>query len=237
MEVSPIGTTKPFRATLSAGKLKHDAQIQPVDIYKPVFRMRDGRTEKDFRDSFKYNIAAYKIDRMLGINMTPVSIERVIDGKPSAVTWWVDDVIMTEFERRAKKIQAPDFNRWTNQYHTMRMFDQLIANTDRNQGNLLITKDWKLWMIDHTRAFRTSHELLDTQYLARIDAEVLAKLRQLSAARVTRELGHYLTPQQIDALMARRDKLVEFFTGQISAKGKDAVLFNMPRSTPQVSLP
>jgi hypothetical protein len=32
------------------------------------------------------------------------------------------------------------------------MFDQLIANIDRNQGNLLYDRDWHLVLIDHSRA-------------------------------------------------------------------------------------
>jgi hypothetical protein len=231
------GSTKPFRATLSDGKMTHDAQIQSVDIRMPEFKNKDGSVEKDFRDSYKYNIAAYRVDRLIGLGSTPVSVERVVNGKPSSVTWWIEDVLMTERDRRDKNIQAPDFNDWTNQYHDMRVFDQLIANIDRNQGNLLITKDWKLWTIDHTRAFRPTGEIVEKKYLARCNQEMLERMRQLDEAQVRQALSPFLDDQQIWALLSRREKIVAFFDSEISAKGKDAVLTGMPRSTQHVTVP
>ena len=43
----------------------------------------------------------------------------------------------------------------------VRLFDQLIYNIDRNLGNLMITNDWTIWAIDHTRAFRTYDDAQD----------------------------------------------------------------------------
>jgi hypothetical protein len=86
--------------------------------------------------------------------MIPVSVERKVGGKTSAITWWVDDVMMDEMKRTNKKIDPPDRDIWNKQMYVVRVFDQLIYNTDRNLGNLLIDKNWRLWMIDHTRAFR-----------------------------------------------------------------------------------
>jgi hypothetical protein len=237
MRVLETGTTKPYRATLSDGKLTHDAQIQFVDESKAEFKNKDGSVEKDFRDSYKFNIAAYRVDRLLEIGMTPVSVERVVDGKPAAVTWWIDDVAMTEMERRDKKIEAPDFNSWTNQYHDMRVFDELIGNFDRNQGNLLITKDWKLWTIDHTRSFRPVPDLREPKYLVRCDHELLDRMRKLTESQVRQALQPYLDDRQIWALMSRRDKIVARFDSEISSKGMDAVLTGMPRGTQHVSVP
>ena len=53
---------------------------------------------------------------------------------------------------------------WNAQLHILRVFDELIANTDRNQGNMLIDSRWKLWLIDHSRAFRTSSDLQQTPF-------------------------------------------------------------------------
>ena len=152
------GITGAQRASLSAATLTHDAQIQSIDEFKREFRTDRG-VEFDFRDSWAFNVAAYRIDRLIGLNMVPVSVERKHRGKPSAFTWWLDDVLMDEGDRLKKKIEAPDRAYWSRQTTMMRLFDQLIANVDRNVGNIVYTQDWRLWPIDHTRAFRKNTEL------------------------------------------------------------------------------
>ena len=99
-------------------------------------------------------------------------------------------MILDEGARQEKKIEAPDIRRWEHQVMTMRVFDALIANTDRNKGNLLIDKDWRAWYIDHTRAFRRSPELLAPEMLVRCDRRLLAALRALDpAARARADLA------------------------------------------------
>jgi hypothetical protein len=231
------GSTRSWRATLTNGQLRHDAHIQFIDIYRPVFRGKSGTIEKNFRDTWKFNVAAYKLDKLLNLNMTPVSVERQIDGKPASVTWWADDVVMDEAKRRDTKTKPPATQAWVDQLNKVRVFDQLIYNTDRNQGNLLITHDWKLWMIDHTRAFRTQPTLLKADALSRCDQGLLDAMRRLDRATLTRELGPWLRPEEITALLARRDVIVRFFDNEIRTKGSDSVLSGIPRKTPEVSVP
>ena len=152
------GITGAQRASLATPTLTHDAQIQSIDEFKREFRTDRG-VEFDFRDSWTFNVAAYRIDRLIGLNMVPVSVERKYRGTPSAFTWWLDDVLMDEGDRLKKKIEAPDRAYWSRQTTMMRVFDQLISNVDRNVGNIIYTKDWRLWPIDHTRAFRKNTEL------------------------------------------------------------------------------
>lgn len=232
-----VGTTAPQRATLSDVTLTHDAQIQCVDVFKPVWKGAEGTTEKNFRDSWKFNVAAYKLARLLGIRNVPVSVERQIDGKLCSVTWWVDNVWLSEVDRREKGIKPPATDRWVNQLNAVRVFDQLIYNTDRNQGNLLITPEWELWLIDHTRAFRTHRELMTVEPLKRIDKDLLQALRKLNTVSLKRELGPWLRAEEISAILARRDLIVAFFEKEIQDKGEEGVLTGIPRSTPHVSLP
>ena len=113
-------------------------------------------TERNFRDSWTYNVAAYRVARLIDLRMVPVSVERIWNSQAAAFTWWLDDVAMDEEKRMKDKVQPPRTACWLEQMHLMRMFDELIENTDRNLGNVLYTKDWRLWAIDHTRAFRRS---------------------------------------------------------------------------------
>ena len=71
----------------------------------------------ELRDSFRGNIAAFHVDRVLGLGMVPVAVERSIDGRRGALSWWVDDA-MTELERRAAGVEAPDPIAWQRQIHT-----------------------------------------------------------------------------------------------------------------------
>jgi hypothetical protein len=223
-----MGITNSQRATLDDGRLKHDAHIQIVDIQKTSFQTVRG-TELNFRDSYKFNMAAYELDKLLELNMVPVSVERKVGGNMAAVTWWVDDALMTELNRKKKKVEPPNLHSWNQQMYVCRVFDQLIYNTDRNLGNLVITKDWKIWMIDHTRAFRMLLALENPKNLVRCDRKLLAKLRELNKDALKKGLGRYLNLSEIEGLLARRDKIVNFFDEQISKKGEAAVLFDLER--------
>lgn len=222
-----MGITNSQRAVLDDGKLRHNAHIQTVDISKITFETTQG-TEMNFRDCYKFNVAAYELDKLLDLNMVPVSIERKV-GSMAAVTWWVDDASMTELDRKKKKLEPPDLRSWNQQMYVCRVFDQLIYNTDRNLGNLVITKDWKIWMIDHTRAFRMMKDLRNPQNLVQCDRRLLAKLRELNKEVLNRQLQRYLTSKEIEGLLARRDKIVKFFDEQIAQKGEAAVLFDLER--------
>ena len=222
------GITNSQRAVLDDGKLRHDAHIQTVDISKTSFQTPQGN-ELNFRDCYKFNVAACELDKLLELNMVPVSVERKV-GNMAAVTWWVDDTWMTELERKNKKIEPPDQLYWNQQMYDCRVFDQLIYNTDRNLGNLVISKDWKIWLIDHTRAFRDMKDLRSPKDLVECDRKLLAKLRELNKEILTKELGHYLTQMEIEGLLARRDKIVHFFDEQIAQKGETAVLFDLKRN-------
>ncbi len=154
-----------------------------IDESKREFRSDKG-TEFNFRDSWIFNVAAYKIDRLLGLGMVPVSVERRWKSTPAAYSWWLDDVMMDEGERLKKKISPPNLVRWNEQMQIVRLFDQLIANVDRNLGNLMITNDWTIWAIDHTRAFRTQAQLKTPGNIARCDRQVFARLKQLDKASI-----------------------------------------------------
>jgi hypothetical protein len=221
------GVTDSVRATLSDGSLTHDAQIQTVDVSKPLFQAGKS-SEVNFRDSYRYNIAGYRLARLLGMDNVPMSVQRVVEGKTAAMTWWIDDVLMTEGDRRKKGTSGPDPGRTTRQLVTMAVFDELIQNRDRNEGNILWTSDWKMWLIDHTRAFRTGTDLLKAAQLTRCDRALLLHLRGLTPQTLEAALpAGILTKLERDALLRRRDKIVKLFDERIASLGDATVLFDM----------
>ena len=220
------GITGSKRVTLTDGDFTHDAQFQDVDVWKMTHHS-GARTEIDFRDSYRFNIAAYLLDAMLGLGMTPVSVERKLSGERGALTWWVDDVLTTEKKRYLSRTQPPDRQAWNNRMYCVRVFDELIYNVDRNLGNLLITKDWKLWMIDHTRAFRRHKKFHNVKQLGKCDRRFLEAMRRLDYESLSSRLKPHLKDVEIRALLARRDLIVAFFDQEIAAKGDGAVLFDV----------
>jgi hypothetical protein len=201
-----------LRATLTDGSITHDASIQRIDQDLPRFEGSDGTVEINFRDTYKFNIAAYRLGKMLGLeSMIPPSIERKFEGTSGAFTWWVEDVSMDEAQRQKQKIDPPNKESFNRQYVIMQVFDNLIYNTDRNLTNILFDKEWRLWMIDHTRAFRTRSGLMDPKQLNMCDRQLLANMKALTYEKIKPQLSPYLREGEIQAILLRRDKIVAFF--------------------------
>lgn len=217
------GVTGTLRATLKSEDLTHDASVQTIDEFRQQFKGQMG-TEYNFKDTWKFNVAAYLLDQMLGLNMTPVAVQRTHGGRTGSFCWWVDNVIMDEEERRRRDARPPDLKAWSDQIHIVRVFDQLIYNTDRNLGNMLIDKDWQVWMIDHSRAFRMYRDLREPQKLERCDTDLLERMKGLTESGLREAAGIYVNGLERDGLLARRDLIVELF----EKKGKDA-LYSSPR--------
>ncbi len=220
-----MGITNSERATLEQDGISHDAHVQHIDVYKLQYQTVMG-TELNFKDTWKFNMAAYKMDRLLEMGMIPATVERHTESKDASVTWWIDDAVMTEGQRMQKKLEPPDVDLWNRQMWVLRVFDQLISNQDRNLGNVVIDKSWNIWLIDHTRAFRAGKNLLDQKNLDRCDRSLLAAIRKLNRTQVTVALSPYVGKMEIDGLMARRDKIVAFFDKKIKQQGEDAVLYD-----------
>jgi hypothetical protein len=220
------GLTNPWRLKLSAGNLTHDASFQDVDIRTQEAGFAGGGRELNFADSFHYNIAAYELALLLEIDdLVPVTVEREWDGKKGSLSWWVDDVKMDEDERVKLAVAPPDTHAWNNQMHRVRVFSQLIYDTDRNLQNVLITGDWKIWIIDFTRAFRTVRKLPDAEDLAKCERGLFGRLQELSKDAVSRAVGDHLTRWEVEALMARRDLIVAHFQKLIQDRGESKVLY------------
>jgi hypothetical protein len=219
------GITHPARLTLSDGTLTHDAVFSRVNEHKPIMQFPGGRTELDFVDSYKYTLAANEIAELLGIeDMVPVTVEREWDHDMGALSWFLD-VMMEEGDRLKKQITPPDAESWAKQQYTMRVFTQLVDDTDRNVGNILIDKDWKIYMIDFTRAFRRPHELRAPQLLQRCDKNLLAHLRDLKVEDVKARISKWVPPREIESMMFRRDALVALYDKLIAERGEARVLF------------
>jgi hypothetical protein len=227
VDAKPIGkgVTHPWRLTLTDGTLTHDAAFQSVDRQSENVRFRDGRRERLFRDYFGYNIAAYRLARLLGCDdLVPASVERRWRGQSGAITWWVNKK-WDEDERLKAGVEAPDKTAWERQVYRARTFTALVEDTDRNLGNQLVTEDFKLWMIDFTRAFRMSEELDKPDYLRRIDRRLFDRLQAVTRAEIAKAVKPYVDGDRVAALDARRAALLKHFARIAEERGADTVFF------------
>ena len=221
---TPSGVTRPSRLTLSDGTFKHDAVFQPIDERKHMFTPESGKPEMNFVDSWKYNIAAVRLAELLGIGeMMPPTIEYRYDGKPGALAWWMD-TLMNEGERLKKKIQPPNPTAWNNDMYRQRVFMELVRDNDRNLTNVLISPEWRLIMIDFTRAFRLTDTIRPLE-LERADRALLAKMEGLTADALTTATKGYLSPGEVKAVMRRRDLIVAHYRNLVQKLGEAKVLY------------
>jgi hypothetical protein len=218
------GVTKPVKVEMELDGVTHSAAIQQIDKELPDFFATDG-TRVPSRDSWRYNVAAYKLDRLLGLNMVTVEAQRAYQGKAGAFSWWVDDVLMEEADRLKKDIAAPDPDAYARQRAVSRVFDELIINIDRNYSNLLITKSWKLALIDHSRSFNAYRGIRNKENLTQCSRGFLEAIKGLTAASIAKATIPYLSAAERAAIPARRDCIVEFFQDRVKQKGEENVLF------------
>jgi hypothetical protein len=150
---------------------------------------------------------------MLDLGMVPVSVERTIGRRPAAVTWWIDNVEMMELERRRLGRQPADPNSWNDQMNRMGVFQELVSNSDCNQTNILITRDWRVCMVDFTRAFRVHRRLMRPESLSRLDPRLRSALERLDEASLLTEMKGLLSAPQVRGILARRDLILSHFDG------------------------
>jgi hypothetical protein len=142
-----------------------------------------------------------------------------------------------EADRKKKKLQPPDQESFNRQMYVVRVFDQLVFNTDRNLQNLLITPDWNLWMIDHTRCFRIRTDLNAPANLVKCDRNLLERMRKLEHGALKERVGPFVRNNELDAILARRDRIVKLFETKIQQLGEERVLFDMPQRPAVYTVP
>lgn len=209
MEDVPIGVTKPQRATIEGSPIRF--------AWKPL---RPGYS-KGFMESYKSEIAAYKLDRMLDLNMVPPIIERKVEGLTGAAVLWIEN---TTGWSVAKPPQGPE-PKWSLQLTRMKMFDQLIANIDRNQGNLIYDADWHLFLIDHSRAFIDKKDLKGIAPLGRVDRKLWEKMQALTMEELEAGLGKWVGEREKKALLTRRDLMAKNIQALVAKSGEKFVFY------------
>jgi hypothetical protein len=227
MKDLPTGVTRPRKATLEAEGVTRYAVFKWIDQQPAVGvqHLADGTVEANFEDSWRTEVAAYELDKLIGLGLVPATVPRSYEGTSGSLQLWVDS-LMTEKKRQDTNTAPPDVTAWNNQMATLFVWDNLIYNTDRNLDNLLITPAWQLVAIDHSRTFRPYGSLKDAKLMTRFSRALLARMDALTEPILKARLNEYLTPYQIQDILKRRDAIDQLVKKLVAEKGAAAVLYD-----------
>jgi hypothetical protein len=218
------GVTGSERLVLEDGGRTLRAAWKTIDVFRPgSTRFQDGTIEVDFRDSWRFEVAAYELDKLLGIGLVPPVVERTIDGRKGALQMWVEGAV-TDAERRRRGLEDPDVDHWNRQIYNCRLLHQLTYNTDfRNIRNVLVDPSFRVYAIDFSRAFRTLPYLMAESDLDRVSRPVFERLERLDAAAVEGHASPWIRGRQVSTLLKRRDRIVAHVRRLVAERGEAAV--------------
>ncbi|HXH08096.1 MAG TPA: hypothetical protein VNI83_16075 [Vicinamibacterales bacterium] len=207
VEEIPVGVTRPRRARLEAGGLVEAIAWKPIPP-----GMYQG-----FWESYKSEIGAYEIDKLLGLDMVPPTVEKRYRGDDGAAVMWASPTKSFKELGGVPRPPAAQAFRWNLQLIRAKLFDNLIGNRDPNLGNWLVDPDWHLILIDHSRALTTSKDLVHK--MDYIDAELWEKMKALDEAALAAAVGRWVPKREIRAILERRDRLAREIDEMVAARG------------------
>jgi hypothetical protein len=229
------GVTHPWKLTLRLGDIEK----------KAVWKNVDG-LDGEVPDRWRYEIAAYRLDKLIGLNMVPPVVEREFGGRKGDLSLWAENKynLLKIMEENIPIPGSAQAQVDAKKYIT-RAWDSLLANDDRTQQNILYTDDWRTILFDHSRAFRSDKahrerliygakgiKTMDDgrggrrpMLFRRLPRIFVEKIRSLDKASVQNAVGPYLTAEEIDALMARKPILLAEIDDMIKRDGENAVLY------------
>jgi hypothetical protein len=225
--------TNPWKLTLEKDGITRHA------LWKNAKGMMGG-----YLEGWNYEIAAYRMDKLLGLNMVSPTVEKRFREDRGSCQLWIEDTITLK-TREEKKIKLPSYRigYWNRATYLQRAFDNLIANSDRHQNQILITKDWRMILIDHSRSFRTgkdrqtgldlSKNLIYTEkhkegpkLMSELPRAFVEKIKALNFQMIKDAVGEYLTDDEINAILARKELILKEIDKLIAKNGEANVLYD-----------
>ncbi len=224
--VSREAVTNPWKLTLEKDGIIRNA----------LWKNPKGR-QKGFVEGWNWEIAAYLLDKHLGLNMVPPTVEKRFQGNRGSSQLWVESKMNLK-EKVENKVNCPPRRvfHWNRATYLHRAFDNLIANEDRHQKQILITEDWRMILIDHSRSFRTSKKFTKKliysekhkegpKIMKELPRAFVEKLKTLTFESIKDVVGEYLTDKEINAVLVRRDLILKEIDKRIKEFGEDEVLY------------
>jgi hypothetical protein len=218
------GVTRPRRIVLEKDGFRLRGIFHDVHTVKERVRLPSRGILLNYKDSYTSQVAGYRVAMLLGLDNVPPAVARDWGREHGSAALWIEGA-QTEGERLAKGEDPPFPLVYQHRFFDLRVFDNLINNTDRNQGNLVFDAAGKLWFIDHTRAFGSSKQLPDPDLVTHCSRPLWDALRALDPAAVDEQLSELLSRSERRALFERRDRIVALLEKRIERLGEGQVLF------------
>ena len=211
VEDVPVGKSRPRRVFFADGGPVHSAIVKDIPPGEVAGQL----------DSYKSEIAAYELDKLLDLDMIPPTVRRYHAGKAYSVQLWIRGArSLSELSGKS----PPRVLDWLRDLHRQRLFDVLTANTDRNAGNIVVDADWNMVLVDHSRSFSETMRVTGIDKLERIDRPFYERLVALDYDTILEQVGSWLrSPRSSSALLARRDRIVKHFDKLAAERGEAAV--------------
>lgn len=226
-QITEAAVTHPWTLTLKQG------DVTKKGLWKDVSGRPAG-----YIDSWKYEVAGYEMDKILGLGMVPVTIERRFNGNRGSLQLWIDDTKSLK-KITEENIKKPSYRvfYYNRALYLQRAFDNLIANEDRHLDNyLIVLPDWRMILIDHSRSFRTTgkfiKQLIYTEkhpegpmVMKELPKAFFEKIKALTYEQIKTAVGEYLTDEEIKCVMIRKDLVLAEMDKLIKKNGEENVIY------------
>ena len=217
-----------WKEKLAAGTNKHKRKVKLQQggneahaILRTSYELKDS-PGGGFVDSYMSELAAYHLALLLGLDNVPPVVRR----KGGSLQIWIENAT-TDASRRKAGEEPADPETFEKQTMDMVIFDNLIANTDRNPGNIIIDSENKVWFIDQTRSFAGQTELRYADQISGCSRQLWSRLQETSDQEILDAVGPYVKNYKSE-LLERRELLVDAIKARIEAQGEESFLFDRP---------
>jgi hypothetical protein len=220
------GVTASEQYTLTDGVGTHKAIFKTINVFRPGATSLEGLgVVVDFEDSYRFEIAAYELDKLLGFDLVPPTVERILERRKGSLQMWVEGA-MTEWDRSKKGPEPPDIEAWNAQIYKVRLLHGLAFDWDaQNTQNVLLDPTFRVYAIDFSRSFAAYDQPRNEKLLDRFSRAALDALKKLDRPTLEAKLGRWISRSQIGALLKRRDRILALAAERVAEKGEGAVLY------------
>ncbi len=220
------GVTRPWKLTLRRGEVVRYA------LWKDASGIRGG-----FWEGWKYEIAAYLLDKRLGVGMVPPTVEKALDGRPGSCQLWIEGAALYGDMLAARQgLESFRSEGWKKAGYVAQLFDDIVGNEDRHTRNVLVTADFRAILIDHSRTFRTMKSFVEgvpfsdknvppANLLRKLPRGLVQSVRDLSEGALREAVGDLLSEEEIRAVLSRREILLLEIGKVVERFGEADVLY------------
>lgn len=214
------GRTESWIICLDDGEIKR----------RGFFKVTDRPRSRLLPDSYKNEIAAYELNKLLGLHLVPPIVEREINDKRGSLSLFLEG-FLREGQRRRRNIEPTDPKRFKETLEELRVFENLTYSRGLCQQRaledifIMQEENWKVWRVDFSEAFNPTLELITDCEITCCSRRLFQNLQKLDSNVVKDKLNPYLNDKEIDALLKRKELIVEIIRKLIEERGEDSVLF------------